>query len=132
MEAFWPGKLTIIFPAKETVPGILTGNTGKIGIRLPEHPVAVALVRALKTPLTATSANRSGKPGVFRIRDLDAAFLKKADLILDAGDLKGGAGSTVVDVTKDPPQVLREGEISEKELSEALASVHFNRVDKKK
>jgi len=116
MEHFWPGRMTLVFKAREAVPPYLTAGSGKIGIRLPGHPVAAALVQALQTPLTGTSANLSGSPGCRRIEDLEFQIANRLDLILDAGALKGGRGSTVVDVTVDPPKILREGEVSAAEI----------------
>jgi len=116
MEHFWPGRMTLVFKAREAVPPYLTAGSGKIGIRLPGHPVAAALVQALQTPLTGTSANLSGSPGCRRIEDLEFQIASRLDLILDAGALKGGRGSTVVDVTVDPPKILREGEVSAAEI----------------
>jgi L-threonylcarbamoyladenylate synthase len=117
MDRFWPGRMTIVFAARPEVPPALTAGTGKIGIRVPQHPAAVALTAALDRPITGTSANLSGMPGVHRISDLPEAIIKNVDLVLDAGDLKIGIGSTVVDVTIDPPQVLREGEVCMQELT---------------
>jgi len=116
MDQFWPGRVTLVFEAAGTVPHYLTAGSGKIGIRLPGHPVAAALVASLGAPLTGTSANLSGKPGCRCIDDLDPQLVQQLDAVLDAGPLKGGNGSTVVDVTQDIPKVLREGEISEKEI----------------
>jgi L-threonylcarbamoyladenylate synthase len=116
MEHFWPGRITLVFGAGESVPTYLTAGTGKIGIRLPDHPVAAALVKALQTPLTGTSANLSGRPGCRRIEDLEFQIASNLDLILDAGPLKGGRGSTVIDVTAEKPKILREGEISGAEI----------------
>ncbi len=116
MDHFWPGRITLVFKAGGAVPGYLTAGTGKIGIRLAGHPVAAALVRALQTPLTGTSANLSGNPGCRRIEDLEFQIAGRLDLILDAGALKGGLGSTVIDVTVDPPKILREGEVSAAEI----------------
>ena len=116
MDHFWPGGVTLVFKAADTVPHHLTAGTGKIGIRLPGHPVAAALVEALGRPLTGTSANLSAKPGCRRIGDLEPQLAQQLDAVLDAGDLKGGNGSTVVDVTAGLPRILREGEISEKEI----------------
>lgn len=116
MDRFWPGRITLVFPARPEVSPVLTAGTGKIGIRVPEHPVAVALIAALDRPITGTSANLSGMPGVHRIGDLPQAIIDSVDLVLDAGDLKIGVGSTVVDVTTDPPEMLREGEVSMQEL----------------
>jgi L-threonylcarbamoyladenylate synthase len=120
MDHFWPGRITLVFRAGEAVPPYLTAGTGKIGIRLPGQPVAAALVKALQTPLTGTSANLSGKPGCRRIEDLEFQIASKLDLILDAGPLKGGRGSTVVDVTAAKPEILREGEISAAQIMELL------------
>ena len=111
MTAFWPGKLTIVFKAGAGIIPSLTAGTGKIGIRLPVHPIARDLVRAVGRPITATSANISGQNGCSRIADIAPAVADAVDLILDAGPLEGGMGSTIVDVTQTPPIVLREGSI---------------------
>jgi L-threonylcarbamoyladenylate synthase len=120
MKAFWPGKLTIIFPARQTLSTILTGNTGKIGVRLPGHPVALALAKLLDNPITGTSANVSGQSGIADIRDLDSTILDKVDLVLDAGPLLGGTGSTVVDVTQKECRIIRQGLISQEQVFAVL------------
>jgi L-threonylcarbamoyladenylate synthase len=120
MKEFWPGKLTIIFSARQTLSKILTGNTGKIGIRLPGHPVPLALTTLLENPITGTSANLSGQPGVADIRNLDSTILHKVDLVLDAGPLLGGTGSTVVDVTDKKCRIIREGIISAEQVFAVL------------
>jgi len=116
MEIFWPGRLTIVFSARPAVLSNLTGGTGKIGIRIPEHPVAVSLVTSYGRPLTGTSANLSGQPGTHCVDDLPSGIIKGADCVIDSGKLKGGMGSTVVDVTTMPPTIIREGEVSKEEL----------------
>ena len=116
MDKFWPGRVTLVFEAADTVPHHLTSGTAKVGIRLPGHAVAAGLVNSLGRPLTGTSANLSGRPGCRRIDDLDPRLIQQLDIVLDAGPLKGGTGSTVVDVTQDMPRVLREGEVSAKEI----------------
>ena len=120
MAAFWPGALTIILEARPELPKVLTGGTGKIGIRAPEHPVASALVSAFDGPITGTSANISGKEGCSTVAALDPGLVQHLDLVLDAGPLKGGVGSTVVDAVSDPPVVIREGAVSKKQLWSAL------------
>ena len=122
IDHFWPGKITLLFEAADSLPVNLTAGTGKIGVRMPGHAVARALVQAVKGPITGTSANLSGNPGCFRINDLEPQVARGLDLILDAGDLKGGAGSTVVDVSADRLQVIREGAVSVQELN-ALSGV---------
>ena len=116
IKRFWPGEVTIVFEAKKTLPLNLTAGTGKIGVRLPQHPVAVALTNAVQVPITATSANLTGRGGCSRVSDLDPLIANKLDLILDAGQLEGGTGSTVVDVTVDVPKILREGAIPAKDI----------------
>jgi len=120
MEAFWPGRVTLVFDARDTLADSLTAQTGKIGVRLPGHPVAAAMVRQVKGPLTGTSANLSGRPGCYRLPDLDPQIAGQVDLILDAGTLQGGVGSTVVDVTEEPPRILREGEVTASQILESL------------
>lgn len=111
IDRFWPGKLTLVFEARPSVPELLTAGTGKIGIRLPGHPVARALLLALKRPITGTSANISGEPGCRKITDIPDSIRSAVSILLDSGPLSGGAGSTVVDITRDRPKVLREGVI---------------------
>ncbi|MEN8245933.1 MAG: L-threonylcarbamoyladenylate synthase [Thermodesulfobacteriota bacterium] len=120
MNAFWPGALTIILEAHIELPDVLTGGTGKIGIRVPKHPVASALVNAFDGPITGTSANLSGQAGCSYVADLDPGVVQRVDIVLDAGPLKGGVGSTVVDATSDPPLVLREGAVSKQQLESVL------------
>ena len=126
MKLFWPGKLTIIFSARQTLPKVLTGNTAKIGVRLPGHPVAQALTRLLDNPITGTSANLSGHPGVADVRHLEPPLLQKVDLVLDAGPLLGGAGSTVVEITQNNCTVIREGVISKEQIFAAFQKNELN------
>lgn len=120
MQAFWPGRLTLIFRAKSHLPEILTAGTGKIGIRVPRNPIAHALVQKSGTPITGTSANLSENPAASSIEMLAENIFREADLILDSGPLPGGIGSTVLDVTVTPPRLIREGSLSSAEIFEAL------------
>ena len=120
MTALWPGKLTLIFKAGNGLLPSLTAGTGKIGIRLPVYPIARLLVRAVGRPITATSANISGLNGCSRITDIDPAVAASVDMILDAGPLKGGAGSTILDVSQDPPTILRDGSIPQDRIFSVL------------
>ena len=120
MDQFWPGGLTLVFDAAGSVNPKLTAGRKKLGIRLPGHPVARALVNSVDFPLTGTSANLSGQPGCTRTDMLCPEIMEKADLILDAGPVKGGAGSTVVDVTETPPRILRQGAIPVTDIHSCL------------
>jgi L-threonylcarbamoyladenylate synthase len=123
MDAFWPGRVTLVFEASVALSNRLTARTGKIGVRLAGHPVAAALVKQVGSPVTGTSANLSGRPGCHQVHYLDPPITKQVDLVLDAGMLKGGAGSTIVDVTADAPQILREGQVSAEEILRAFAEI---------
>ena len=120
MDTFWPGRVTLVFEAGDTLSNRLTAHTGKIGVRLAGHPVASALIKQVGSPVTGTSANLSGRPGYHQIQYLDPAIAKRVDLVLDAGMLEGGVGSTVVDVTSDRPQILREGQVTFEEVLRTL------------
>ena len=122
MEAFWPGRVTLVFEARDMLAVQLTAQTGKIGVRLPGHPAASALVKHVKGPVTGTSANLSGRAGCHRAQDLERQIAGRLDLILDAGTLMGGVGSTVVDVTVDPPRILREGQVSANDILSRVPS----------
>jgi len=121
MDRFWPGWLTLVLPARPEVPPLLTAATGTIGVRLPGHPVAAALVAAVGRPITATSANLSGAKSPATIADIHPSVRAAAAVLLDAGALRGGAGSTIVDVTVVPARVLREGIVTKAEVVAALA-----------
>jgi L-threonylcarbamoyladenylate synthase len=123
MEAFWPGRVTLVFEARDTLSNRLTAHTGKIGVRLTGHPVAAALVKRVGSPVTGTSANLSGRPGCHQIHSLDAPIAEQVDLILDAGMLQGGVGSTIVDVTADRPRILREGQVTGEEIRRTLDKI---------
>jgi L-threonylcarbamoyladenylate synthase len=120
MEAFWPGSLTLVFQASDLLPSNLTGYTGKIGIRFASQAVARSLVRAVGNPITGTSANISGRGGCNAVARLDQHIRDQADLVIDAGRLPGGAGSTVVDVTVNPPKIIREGAIETEKMQRIL------------
>ncbi|MFP3981760.1 MAG: L-threonylcarbamoyladenylate synthase [Desulfobacterales bacterium] len=116
MQGFWPGGVTLVLRAAQILPRALTGATGTIGIRMPAHPVPRALVEAVQGPVTATSANLSGQAGPREIKALAGSVAEAAGLVLDAGALEYGIGSTIVDVTCAPPRILREGAVTAGDL----------------
>ena len=116
INAFWPGGLTIVFDAGPMVSPLLTAGTGKIGIRLSSHPLATALAQAIAYPITGTSANLSGESPCRTAEEVAHSLGNKVDLILDGGKTSGEKASTILDVTKEPPRVLREGLISQERL----------------
>ncbi len=130
MDKFWPGDLTLVFDALDHLPDILTAGTGKIGIRIPGHPVAGELVRQCARPITGTSANISGGSGCRDIAMLDPDItnsmdmINSVDMLIDAGVLKGGRGSTVVDITLSPVRIIREGEISQSDIFKTISEFY--------
>jgi L-threonylcarbamoyladenylate synthase len=111
MEVFWPGALTLVFHASSRIIPGLTAGTGTIGIRVSSHPIASALAKALSFPITATSANISGKGECSTAAEISQNLGDKIDAIIDGGRTRGGMGSTILDMTSDPPAIIREGAI---------------------
>ena len=119
-EKFWPGPLTLIVPASRLVPFKVTANTGKVGLRWPRAPLAVAMIGAADRPLTGTSANVSDQPPCSTAAQVDGQLGRVLPLILDAGPTKGKLPSTLVDLTASGGRILRQGGVSEKDLKEFL------------
>ncbi len=109
---YWPGPLTLVFRARAHVPPALTAGTGTVGVRVPAHPVARALVRAVRLPITAPSANPHGGPSPRTAAEVLAGLGERVDLVLDGGPTTGGAPSTVLDVTGEAPRVVRAGAVT--------------------
>jgi L-threonylcarbamoyladenylate synthase len=111
MERYWPGPLTLVFEARDTVSELLTGATGKVAVRIPGEGIALDMVRYVKLPLTATSANISGLPPAVDASSLRGYFDENIDMIIDSGKAPGGSPSTIIDVTVSPHRILRQGRI---------------------
>lgn len=118
---FWPGALTLVFKASRSVPPRLMGGTGKIGIRLSGHSIASRLSAMLSRPLTATSANFSGEKECTSADEIPEALRDGVNAVIDGGRTPGGLGSTIVDVTMDPPALLRAGVIPLHLIEDRLA-----------
>jgi L-threonylcarbamoyladenylate synthase len=118
--AFWPGALTLVLPASPSLPPRLLGGGQTVGIRITSHPVAAALARAFGGPIVATSANRSGQPAPMTAREVQQALGEEVALILDGGPTRGGQASTVLDLTCDPPRVIRSGAVPLSAIEQVL------------
>jgi len=116
MERFWPGPLTIVLRARDVIPKEVTLGTGKVGVRMPNHKVALMLAEGLNGLIIGTSANISGKPSPKTIEEVIKQLGDRVDLILDAGPARIGIPSTVVDLTGNRLRIIREGPISYNEL----------------
>ena len=120
MDAFWPGSLTLIFPAADRLPRELCANTSTIAIRLSPHPVARALVETFDSPVTSTSANISGEDSPVKADQVLSQLSENVDLIIDGGRTPGKQPSTIVDLTAASPRLVREGTIPFGEIKRYL------------
>ncbi len=116
----WPGALTLLLPAPRGLPRLLTAGTGRIGLRIPDSPVALALIRRLGGPITGTSANRSAGPDPRDAGEVLRQLGDRVDVVLDGGAIRRGTASTVVDVAVTPPVVVRQGRIREEKIFKLL------------
>ena len=115
-ERFMPGALTLVLPRAESVPDIVSGPNNSVAVRIPDHPIALALVRGVGAPLTGTSANLSGRPSALTAEEVNTQLYGRIELIIDGGRCPGGIESTIIDLTGADPVILREGAISRQEL----------------
>ena len=127
-EHFWPGPLTMVVKKKDIVPDRTSAGLDTVGIRMPSHPVARAIIDAAGVPLAAPSANTSGKPSPTTARDVLDDMNGKIPAIVDGGACTVGVESTVVDMTGEFPQILRPGAITEEMIREAMGAVSTDRA----
>ena len=120
---FWPGPLTLVLPKRDLVPDAVTAGLPTVGVRVPAHPVAHALLQAAALPVAAPSANRYTELSPTSAEHVERALGDRVDLILDAGPTRVGIESTVVDVSGALPELLRPGTISLDELRAVVGDV---------
>lgn len=126
MEAFWPGPLTIILPKSDRVPKETTGGLDTVALRMPDHPVALAMIRACGCPIAAPSANTSGRPSPTKAAHVAEDLDGRIEIILDGGDVGIGVESTIVDVTGELPYLLRPGYITKDMLEAVVGPVRID------
>lgn len=122
-DAFWPGPLTMILPKSEEVPLETTGGLNTVAIRFPSHKTAQALIAYGGGYVAAPSANTSGRPSPSLARHVQEDLNGKIDMIIDGGEVEIGIESTIVDLTVEPPQILRPGYVTQEMLSRVLGEV---------
>jgi len=122
---YWPGPLTLVMRKSSNVPGSVTAGLDTVAIRMPEHPAALALIRASDTPLAAPSANPSGRPSPTKALHVMSDIGGKIPYILDGGDCKVGLESTVLDISGEIPRILRPGGVTYDELKSTLGNVEL-------
>lgn len=120
---FWPGPLTIVLERKAVVPDVVTGGGTTVAIRVPDHPLALRLIRTLGASLAATSANLTGHPDPVTAAEALDYLEGRTELILDGGRCPGGIPSTVIDLTRTPPAVVRLGAVTHADLERAVAGL---------
>lgn len=120
MRRFWPGPLTIVLPKSPRVPKVTTAGLTTVAIRMPNHPLARKLLRRAGVPVAAPSANRSGRPSPTTAQHVIDDLGDRVDLVLEGGPTKYGLESTVVDLSRRPPVLLRPGAITAEQLSRVL------------
>ena len=120
---YLPGALTLVLKKRENIPSLLVANMDTVGIRIPNNQVMLKLLVKVGKPLTTTSANVSGKPGTYAVSEIISQFgeaLQKVPLILDQGELPGRAHSTIIDLSVNPPELIRQGRVSWMDIREKL------------
>ena len=122
-ERFWPGPLTLVLPKRDGVPDVVTGGGPTVGVRVPAHPVALALLQAARVPVAAPSANRSLQLSPTRAAHVLAGLDGRIEAILDGGPAWGGLESTVLNLTTTRPTLLRPGLISPAEIESAIGPI---------
>lgn len=122
MQCFWPGPLTLVLRAKNGLARPLLNSEGGVGVRVSSHPLARALSRGLGAPITATSANPSGKEPARNVAEARSYFSGKIRIFIDGGELPGGPASTVVAFPPEGLKVIREGALRASEIEKALAT----------
>jgi L-threonylcarbamoyladenylate synthase len=123
MEEFWPGPLTLIMPSLGGIAPEVTAGLRTVGIRMPAHPVALRLIRQANTPIAAPSANRSGRPSPTTAAHVFEDLQGKIVGILDGGPTGVGVESTVIDMTDEPPTILRPGGITQHQIERVIGPV---------
>ena len=122
-EAFWPGPLTIVLPRNAVVPDIVTAGGATVGLRCPDHPKTLELLRLTGVPLAAPSANISDMPSPKSAQDVLAYFDGKIDCIIDGGTCTLGTESTIIDLSAAPHKIIRQGALAEDKIRQTLEEV---------
>ncbi len=125
-ERFFPGGLTLVLRKSSWVPDTVTAGGDTVAVRIPDHPIPIALIRGLGTPIVGTSANLSGKPSQVTSEEVRHQLGDAADLIINGGRRPGGTESTVLDVSGKVPVLVREGAIPRAELKKVCSSILVN------
>ena len=132
MEKYWPGPMTLILKKKPLIPNNVTAGLDTVAIRMPSHPIARALITLANLPIAAPSANRSGKTSPTKAIHVYEDLNGIIPLIIDGGQCSGGLESTVIDLQKDPPLILRPGILTLETLQKEIPNIRYysSEIDK--
>ncbi len=122
MKEFWPGALTIILDKKDSVPARMVSGGTSVGVRMPNHPVALDIIEACGGILPTTSANISGEPSPKNHTEVSDSFKSRVEIVVEGGDCPVGIESTILDM-RGEPKILRAGGISKEELEEVIGKI---------
>lgn len=131
-ERFWPGPLTMILPRRDIVPLRTTGGLETVGVRCPDHPMTLAIIREAGIPVAAPSGNTSGRPSPTTAQHMLEDMDGKIDGIVDGGPCSVGVESTIIDLTVTPPRLLRPGGLPLESLEEVLGTVAVDKAVRQK
>ena len=124
IDSFWPGPLTLVLPKHPAIPDLVTAGLSTVAVRMPNHPVAQALIREACTPIAAPSANPFGYVSPTTAQHVADGLGSNVDLILDGGPCQVGVESTIVSLAGPQPELLRPGSITIEQLSAVIGSIH--------
>jgi L-threonylcarbamoyladenylate synthase len=128
IDRFWPGPLTLLMPKSELVPAATTAGLATVAIRMPSHPIARALIAEADVPIAAPSANLAGRPSPTTAQHVWDDLSGKIEVLIDGAEVGFGVESTVLDLTADPPTVLRPGPVTVGELRQILGRVEVHPI----
>lgn len=127
-RVFWPGPLTVICRKSDVIPSGVTGGLDTVAIRMPNHPIALALIRLSGGYISAPSANSSGRPSPTKASHVMTDLNGKIEMVIDGGEVEIGLESTILDMTVVPPRILRPGAITREMLENVLGEVEVDKA----
>ncbi|MCF2612249.1 L-threonylcarbamoyladenylate synthase [Fusobacterium perfoetens] len=123
IKRFWPGGLTIILKKRENVPAIMVSNGETVGVRMPNHKLALDIIESAGGILATTSANISGEATPSSFVEISPIFKERVDIVIDGGKCPIGTASTIIDMSKSKISILREGSISKEEIENIIGKI---------
>ncbi len=129
-DEFWPGPLTLVLKKSENIPDIVTAGLDTVAIRIPDNKIALALIKFSETPIAAPSANLFGRPSPTTAQHVLDDLNGKIDVVIDGGETSVGLESTILDLTQNPPVILRPGGVNVEELDKVIKGIKIYKQDK--